>query len=315
MLGFYIVLHILEFNITLFVIVHKTATTMAISLKDIKIENIRFKDPARHTFGNGETFYHRIAIQYFREDLNKLDDLVIMTNSVKSYGIKENRSSSVPGAKDKNGPVESYSLPIVIGDAEKAVIENIIELCRNHLCTKAVYGSLKKWTWAQIAPTIPSPFFSQKDDEGNDISLPTMYPKLMTLFKKIKDGEPPVISTEFYEYVNGEAKDIDPTELMNSATISGVAALHLRDIYIGGQNPSLQFRVTDFIVESRENGFKRKRLLNVYKPPDTSCVMDSIFSTTEEDIPSKEEQQDVVDDEPPPPQTFNPKIVRRQQQQ
>lgn len=263
---------------------------MAISLKDLNIENIRFKEATKHTFGNGDTSYYRIAIQYFREDLNRLDDLVIMTNSVRSYGIKENRSSSVPGAKDKNGPVESYSLPIVIADPEyKSVIESIIEKCRNHLCTKPVYSSLKKWQWSTSAPTIPSPFFSQKDDDGNDISPPTMYPKLMTLFKKIKDGEPPVISTQFYEYVNGEERDIDPNELINSSAITGVAALHLKDIYIGGQNPSLQFRVTDFVVESRENLFKKKRLLNVYKPPDTSCVVAAVDDTVDNAVETDEE--------------------------
>jgi hypothetical protein len=267
---------------------------MAISLKDINVDNIRFKEATKHKFGSGDTSYYRIAIQYFREDSKRLDDFVIMTNTVKSYGIKENRSSSVPGAQDKNGPVESYSLPIVITDPEyKSVIESIIEKCRNHLCTKSVYGSLKKWQWGTAAPTIPSPFFEKKDDEGNDISPPTMYPKLMTLFKKVKDGEPPVISTQFYEYVNGIEKDIDPNELINSSAISGVAALHLKDIYIGGQNPSLQFRVTDFVVESRENVFKRKRLLNVYKPPDTSCVTetkenDFVLNDDDEDNDHKE---------------------------
>lgn len=246
----------------------KTIITMAIALKDINTENIRFKEPTRHMFGNVE--YHRVPIQYLN------DDFVIMTNTVRSYGIKENRASSVPGAKD--GPIESYSLPIVIGDSEKNVIESIVELCRNHICTKPVYSAVKKKIWEKYPPHIPIPFFYQKDEDGNDIGQATMYPKLMTLYKKVKDGEPPVITTAFYEYIDGEAKDIQPTELMDSSCLSGVAALHLKDIYIGA-NPSLQFRVTDFIVESREYGFNRKRLLNVYKPPDTSCVINNSSNT------------------------------------
>lgn len=271
---------------------------MAIELGNFRVENIVFEEPQKKQFANGS--FHRIPIKYINNDGNKVE-LCIATNPLMTWGIQENRKQNSLNVRD--GPIEYYSLPLVISDTETYnVLESIFQACRDHISQQSVKVALQRFNLS----TTMNPFFysnKQRDKNGELIegSSPTLYPKLLTVFQKVRNPDvAPEIASEF---VDTDERPINPATLINCRA-NVIAALTVREIYIGA-NPSIQLKVNDAIVVERMSAPTR-RLRGFFKKPqeEPSCVLDDMTTTSvkEESVP-----QDA-------PVKIN-RIVRRQPQQ
>ena len=271
----------------------------AIELGNFRVENIVFEEPQKKQVANGS--FYRIPIKYM-DNGNKIE-LCIATNPVMTWGVQENRKQSLLNVRD--GPVEYYSLPLVISDTEtRNVLEQAFQACRDHLKQHTVKVALQRFNLTENM----NPFYFKRDKTTGELvegADPTLYPKLLTVFQKIRNPDvPPVISTVFIDAKDAAEEDppqISPTTLIGCRA-NVIAAVTIKEIYIGA-NPSIQLKINDVIVIERLAAPSR-RLKGVFKslaPP--SCVLDTI-----EPQPSESKQTP----EEPQPIKIN-KIVRRQQ--
>lgn len=267
---------------------------MAIELGNFKVENIIFEEPQKKHFANGS--FHRIPIKYIDDDGKKIE-LCIATNPIMTWGIQENRKQTSTNVRD--GPVEYYSLPLVISDEEtRGVFEKIFQACRDHIKQQSVKVALQRFNLSENM----NPFYFKRDKITGNIEqgvAPTLYPKLLTLFQKVRNPDvPPEISSEF---VDADENPIVATSLIGCRA-NIIAAVTVKEIYIGA-NPSIQLKVNDAIVLERLSAPVR-RLRGFFKKPaaEPVCVLDEIRSCEEPKQP----------EEPPQPIKIN-KIVRRQQ--
>lgn len=258
-------------------------------LENFKADNIVFGEPKLCKFTGGS--YHRIPIQYI-DDKGKTDELCIATAQLTSFGIQEVRDYK---DKNKEGPIEGYSLPLVIDDEQThRVIEEISQKCRDHLKCPDVKRALKKW---DLSPDAMTPFFRKRDEYGNfEDTPPKIYPKLFTKF----NTHPPEISSQFFD-CNDDTNPINPSDLIN-VRCKMVVALIFKDIYVGAK-PSMQVKVADAIVYERISNVRR-RLVNKFKPS-ISAVSDCVMNSIED------EQQEPLEEKPADKPAILNKIVRR----
>ena len=196
---------------------------MAISFNKLNIDNIKFDEPKNCTYVGGS--YHKISIKYIDENGDKID-LCMATNPLTSYGVKEFR-------KQVKGPVENYSLSLVVDDQEtRDGFERIFQKCRDHLAQESVKEALDRYDMSMLDP------FYRKNDDGS----PSLYPKLLTAYQKVRRGTPEITT----EFVDSEDNPIDPKTLVGSHRRM-IVAITVKDIYIG-ENPSIQLKVNDAIV-------------------------------------------------------------------
>lgn len=251
----------------------------AIELKNFNADNIIFDEPKLKHFSGGQ--YHVIPIKYQYEE-GRIGELCVATNPTKSWGIQENRKKSALNIRD--GPIEYYSLPLVIEDEEtRNVLETIFQVCKDH--TESIKIKIGKWN---LLTQNMNPFYFKRDKltgqfiEGQP---PTLYPKLLTVFQKVRDPEiAPQIATEFYD---ANDQKIDANTLI-SKRCTVIAALTIKEIYIG-TGPSIQLKINDVIVVEQISN-QTRRLRGFFKKVDNdNCILDDMNTTenntiTEEDL-------------------------------
>lgn len=278
---------------------------MAIELGNFRVENIIFEEPQKKHFANGS--FHRIPIKYIDEDGNKVE-LCIATNQVMTWGIQENRKQTTLNVRD--GPIEYYSLPLVISDTETYnVLDKIFQACRDHISQQSVKVALQRFNLS----TTMNPFYFKRDKTTGELvegAAPTLYPKLLNVFQKIRNPDvAPEIASEF---VDVDEKLINPTTLIGCrATV--IAAITIKEIYIGA-NPSIQLKVNDaIVVEKMSTPARRLRGFFKKPPAETSCVLDDIQEQSSEEAKEQvKEQVKERDTSEETPIKIN-KIVRRHQ--
>lgn len=262
---------------------------MAIELCNFSVKNIVFEPPVKKTIEKG--FFHRIPIKYIDEKGVK-GDLCIETNQLMTWGIKEHRpSNSMTGII---GPVENYSLPLVIADEETfSVLDTIFEQCREHLRQQSVKVALQKFT---LNPDTMNPFCYRRDTTTGlfiEGSHPTLYPKLITQFQKIRDPTiPPVIATEF---VDIKQEPIDPLSLIDQRA-QVIVALTIKEIYIGaGTTMSIQLKINDAIVIEKMEMHSRRlkgyfaRMQKKQEP--VTCILDDMATGGEKSEKQEDEEK------------------------
>jgi hypothetical protein len=220
--------------------------------------------------------YHRIPIKYV--DNKRKSDCCIATPVVMTYGIRENKEFKDKVAVD--GPVESYSLPIVLQDDKLiAVFDGILQKCKDYLKERNTKEALGKGD-DQLDPfTSIMSIYHRARDNGKIVSgvPPTLYPKLLTAYSKVRDPAiKPTILTKFWD---GEScsTEIDPSTMVG-VRANIYAAIIIKDIYIG-MKPSIQLKVHDVIVVKRLDEH-RNMLQFMVTQPTTSDDVD-----TDEDAP------------------------------
>jgi hypothetical protein len=249
-ISIYAILLNLIFWLNVLVIQNKT---MAIQIKDFDINCVIFEEPKQQKFGN--IVYYNIPIKY--KEGTRVSECCFATPEIFTYGVQENRDPK----KGADTPVESYSLPIVMSNLEfNEMMANLLDKCKKHLMEKSVKSSMNKGDKLDNL-TENMEVLHYKLDNGQivDGSVPTLYPKLLTAYKKDKsDDSPPKITTEFY---NMESENLDPLHFIGRRAYV-IAAIIVKNIYIGAK-PSIQLKVNDVLV-TRESG-ARKRLIDISK--------------------------------------------------
>lgn len=265
----------------------------AITLKELCVDKIIFEEPVKRTHAN--MTYHRIPIKYICDNGMK-DELCVATNQLLTWGIQEHRAESKTGSKVRDGPVEYYSLPLAIADEETyTVFDSIFQKCREHLARNSVHIAIGR---KLPSPENVNPFYFKMTDQLEIIKdiPPSLYPKLLTEYQKVRDPDvPPTIKTDF---VDADENPIDPRTLIGCrATV--IAAITVKEIFINASIIKIQLKVNDAVVLERINPIRRK-LVGLFKKP-TPCVLDEL-------IPEPAEKQQ---DEQPPVK-INTIIKRRQ---
>jgi len=201
---------------------------MSLNTKSFDINKVVFED-AKHV-ANGNVKFDRIYMKYLHDD-GTLSKLSIVTPKLFSWGVQEN--------KFDNKNVDSYTLPLVMynqlnGPTEEEtetieIFEAILDKIKIHL--KKVYKHM-------TSEIDSMKIFYKKEDRA-----PTMYPKLLTEFRK--DPSCPLeISTEFYDE---NVMPINPIDFIGERC-NVVGTVIFDNIYIG-KKPSIQLRINEVLVD------------------------------------------------------------------
>ena len=257
---------------------------MAIELKNFRVENIVFEEAQNRTYASNS--FHRIPIKYI--DNGKKTELCIATNPLMTWGVQENRKKQC----GPDGPVEYYSLPLVVADAEtREVMEKIFQCCRDHLSKQSVAVSVQRFN---MIPAAMNPFYVKRDKTTGDIipdAPPTLYPKLISVYQRVRNPDvAPEIATEF---VDTNENPIDPISMIGCRA-NVIAAITVKEIYIGA-GQSIQLKVNDAIVIERLE-VPSRRLKGFFKKPET-CVLDDMV--TGASTQSKEKSEEKIEDAQP----------------
>jgi hypothetical protein len=252
---------------------------MALSIESFSVDNIIFEDVKKVAFGDIK--YQRIPIKY-NGDGGKYD-LCIATPELMSWGVQENRQKQgADSTADK--PIDSYSLPLIMADESiVGVFEEILYKCQEHLKLESTRKAVGRKMDAHADEM--DIFYRKKDGDVPVAGAPpTMYPKLFTVYEKIRGQTPPKISTLFYD-VNDD--EIDPIELVG-VRCKVMAAIVVKDIYIGAK-PSIQLKVNDVTVLEKTR--QQKRLL----APISSVKPISVFKQNEAEAEVSDEVETKVE--------------------
>lgn len=277
-------------------------TMAAIELENFCVENIEFDTPQKKQFAGGT--YQRIPIWYKNPGGLKTE-LCIATNPLMTWGVQENRKQSQTDTRD--GPIESYTLPLIISDKPTHDVLNIIiQACRDHLNKNTVKVALGKFN---ICPEIMKPLYFKIDKETGQViegSDPTLYPKLLTKFQKNKPADvPPVISSEFVDNVGNS---VDPLSLLGCRA-KVIVALTIKDIYIG-VTPSIQFKINDVVIlERMVNQVRRLDAIFKNKYASQTSTSDDVLTLASVSSNAPEDEQHNVSDTSKPP--IKHRIVHR----
>lgn len=231
---------------------------------NFKPENIVFGDVKKFTI---PATFSRIPITYKYPDGER--KLSIKIPETLSWGVQENNNKQT----DK---VESYAFSFVMFDSkvgptpeEKATIEMLDNICntiKDHLLSEETKEALN--TWDKDGDVNRMSIMYRKKERGKVVEglAPTLYPKLLTKYEKVKTDRPPEITTGFYD----EDDDfIVPSELIG-VRCKAIGAVVVDNIYIGGGRFSIQLKLNDVIITKQFRG--PTRLLESFKPKKPSVV-------------------------------------------
>lgn len=215
-------------------------------INNINFEHIIFSEAKESTIPGS----YRINISIKYED-GIVGPLILMTDSVYSFGIQETKSL------DKPIRTTGYSLPICLwnidGPTEHQLkfiksLDMIANYIKKYILKPEVRKSVKKYDLVESDLRKFNPLWYKKEDgeivEGRG---PMLYPKLMCN----KD-------LEIYTIITDEnGFDIEPDTLLNQKC-NVKTCIKIESIFIGSKI-SLQLKVLE--IEVNQNGNKRRRLI------------------------------------------------------
>jgi len=197
---------------------------MSLNTKSFDINKVVFED-AKHV-ANGNVKFDRIYIKYLHDD-GTLGKLSFRLPELFSWGVQEN--------KFDNKTVDSYTLPLVMYNQLNGPTEEEEETIA---IFEAILDKIKTHLRKQMVPEVDS----MKIFYGKEDRAPTMYPKLLTEFRK--DPSCPLkISTEFFDE---DSEDINPIDLVGKRC-NVIGSVIVDNIYIG-KKPSIQLRISDDVL-------------------------------------------------------------------
>lgn len=217
-----------------------------------------------------------------------------------SWGIQENKNK-------KTDKTESYAFSFVMYDSkvgptpeETATINMLEEICstvKKHLLTEEVKEAIDVWDKDEDIKRMSIMY--KKKERGKIVEglAPTLYPKLLTKYEKVKTGSPPEITTGFY---TEDDDTIDPVTLIG-VRCKAIGAVIVDNIYIGGGRFSIQLKLNDVIITKQFRG--PSRLLESIKPSVVNSLTKKMQALTSEDSDD--------DDVKPPSDTQKEVIIYR----
>jgi hypothetical protein len=239
---------------------------------DSKTKSTNF-NPEHIVFGDVKKFtipatFSRIPIMYKYPDGER--KLSIKIPETFSWGIQENKNKTT-------GKIESYAFSFVMFDSkvgptpeEKAIIdllENICDCIKTHLLSEEIKETLNIWDKDDDIKRMSIMY--RKKERGRIVEglAPTLYPKLLTKYEKIKRDGPPEITTGFYD------EDDEPIEASDlvGCRCKAIGAVVIDNIYIGGGRFSIQLKLNDVIITKQFRG--PTRLLESNKSAKPSVVV------------------------------------------
>ena len=211
---------------------------------DIKVENISFGKVEVGRVPGKNITYERIPITIIHGD-NLFGSLFIPTEQFFSFGAQQNINKDA-------GVVNGWALPIVMYNRDGATGEQlkwvekfgeIVERCKDYVM------ELYDLERSQLNKIGGCMWWPKNEGIVDEERGPTLYPKLIvgksqkrhdTKFREVKDLKD-----------NDEAGVvITKEELIESCNVIAVIKIEL--IYIGGENISLQVKVSEALVEKQE---------------------------------------------------------------
>ena len=275
-----------------------------ISVKNLNQNNIVFAEFKADKATNTKTQTGRVSISYKYPDGSVGPLLISTLKNRYSFGVSQNKAFD----DSKSDQPLGYTLPICLCSRDGATAEER-EWVQSF---EKLVQFIKEWCVANRKsfkkPTLEisdlkkfGQLYRKKDDDGNPVSEPTMYAKL------IENRSKGTVLTKFFEEENRKIVEIQDFKTLIGQGCHVTAVIKFESIFVG-TNLSLQYKIHQALVKRVAN--QTKCLFEVdeqeeeqpagclFNKPTADSLMKDMTTTAEDD---DSDDGSIDGDEAPPP--------------